>query len=312
MVNITGKKILKNHKRLLNMTSAPEGQRFSFRWVSTRSISYFIRYLWTLLPFLTEQQYLLFVAEFAEGQGKVLDFCPLPIKIRKSLFIFCVLAQTHTTSASLSMNLRLASGYPLWASSGRESCYKQSLTRQEYHEWMLQCQWHWKRERKKSSAKRLLQPWMTAIVCQCLLEGLKVWPCFQLSLALSFHWPKARAVCLMLTWMSSEPGLVFNFPGPRLYSLGSNNVSTLILKAGICDLYYTTNQWIQSTRSAFLILNFYLAELIITDLLSYREKPARSSLYTLQRTSLLCNLWCEEFLKQSSPTIWTVWLFEQS
>lgn len=81
-----------------------------------------------------------------------------------------------------------------------------------------------------------------------------------------FHWPKARRVCMKLTWMSSKPGHVLNCPGLRLYSLGSNNVSTLtlILKRGICDLYYTINQCIYSTRSAFLILNFYLAELIIT------------------------------------------------
>lgn len=119
---------------------------------------------------------------------------------------------------------------------------------------------------------------------------------------------------MKLAWMSSKAGQVFNFPGLRLYCLGCNNVSilTLILRRGICDLYYTISQCIQSTRSAFLILNFYLAELIITDLLSYWQKPASSSLYILQRTSLLCNLWCEEFLKQSSPTILIVWLSEQN
>lgn len=129
---------------------------------------------------------------------------------------------------------------------------------------------------------------------------------------LPFHWPKPRRACMNLTWMTSKPGHIFSFPGLRLYSLGSNNVSTLIFKRGICDLYYTINQCIYSTRSAFYILNFYLAELIITDLLSYRQKPASSSLYILQRTSLLCNLWCEEFLKQSSPAILTVWLFKRN
>lgn len=109
-------------------------------------------------------------------------------------------------------------------------------------------------------------------------KGLTLLSVFTGSLLL--HWPKARRVWMNLTWVRSKPGHIFNFPGLRLYGLGSNNVSTLtpILKWGICDLYYTISQCIYSTRSAFLILNFYLAELIITDLLSYQQKPASSSL----------------------------------
>lgn len=179
---------------------------------------------------------------------------------------------------------------------------------------MLQCQWQKKKKKKEE------------VFCQKAVAALNGTNCLSvpsgrskgLTLLSVFtgpqpsHWPKARRICMKLTWMRSKPGHIFNFPGLWLYSLGSNNVSTqtLILKRGICDLYYIINQCIYSTRSAFLILNFYLAELIITDLLSYQQKPASSSLCILQRTSLLCNLWCEEFLKQSSPTILTVWLFE--